>query len=74
MKIINLDPNCMKEDTVTHEILHALGFFHHQSRWGGQAEKYFYFIQNIFSLFRPDRDEYVQVNWDNIIDGKKGNY
>ena len=32
LKVINLDPGCMREGTVTHEILHALGVSHEQSR------------------------------------------
>jgi len=31
--VINLGPDCMNEGTVTHEILHALGFYHEQSRF-----------------------------------------
>ena len=31
-KVINLEPGCMTEGTVTHEIFHALGFEHEQSR------------------------------------------
>ena len=72
-KAINLDPGCMYEETVTHEILHALGFDHEQSRSVG---KYLISIENISCLIflRPDRDEHVKINWENIQPGKEGNF
>ena len=39
----------LKFGIITHEIAHALGFFHEQSRW--------------------DRDEFVELNVDNIMPG-----
>jgi len=53
-QVINLDPGCMHEGKVTHEIFHALGFAHEQNR--------------------PDRDEFVNINWDNIKPRKEGNF
>ena len=44
----------MQLGTVVHEMLHAAGFWHEQSR--------------------PDRNEYVQVNWDNISPGREDNF
>lgn len=40
--------------TVVHELLHALGFWHEQSR--------------------PDRDEWVEVRWENILEGYAHNF
>jgi len=52
---INLEiPSCLTRDTVFHEVLHALGKVHEQSR--------------------PDRDQHVQIVFDNIIAGMEHNF
>ncbi|XP_057300312.1 zinc metalloproteinase nas-14-like isoform X2 [Hydractinia symbiolongicarpus] len=46
---LSLGFGCVHTDTAIHELLHALGFFHEQSR--------------------PDRDQYVTINTENIRQG-----
>jgi len=51
---LSLVNNCFYVGTVLHEIMHAAGFWHEQSR--------------------ADRDDYVQVNWENIESDKLHNF
>lgn len=45
-----LGTGCYGVETVTHELMHSVGFIHEQSR--------------------PDRDEHVEIVWDNIKPGE----
>lgn len=47
---VALGDACLNHGTIQHEILHALGLWHEQSR--------------------SDRDDFIQVMWDNIQEGK----
>lgn len=47
---LSIGAGCDTKAVVQHEILHALGFYHEQSR--------------------SDRDDYVQIWWDEIEEGK----
>jgi len=47
-------PGCMSVGTIMHEMIHALGFWHEQSRF--------------------DRDDFVNILWDNIQPGKEHNF
>ncbi len=49
IQTINIHPGCAEHSGLLHEIGHAIGFWHEQSR--------------------PDRDNYVTINWDNIQEG-----
>ncbi|XP_041967541.1 meprin A subunit beta isoform X1 [Alosa sapidissima] len=51
---LSIGTNCDRLGTVEHEFLHALGFWHEQSR--------------------PDRDDYVNIVWDEITPGKEHNF
>ena len=41
--------HCVWTGTVSHELIHAIGYYHEQSR--------------------PDRDDFVEINWNNIPSG-----
>ncbi|CAL4065511.1 unnamed protein product [Meganyctiphanes norvegica] len=51
---LSLGDNCVYFGTVVHELMHAAGFWHEQSRY--------------------DRDDYVTINWSNIIDDLEYNF
>ncbi len=51
---VSIGNGCAWTDTVAHELIHALGFYHEQSR--------------------SDRDNYVQINWQNISAGHEHNF
>ncbi|XP_075322628.1 meprin A subunit beta-like [Odontesthes bonariensis] len=53
-QVISIGRDCASIDIVEHEILHALGFHHEQSRY--------------------DRDTYVTIVKENIIEGKENNF
>ncbi|KAJ0011574.1 hypothetical protein NQD34_012549 [Periophthalmus magnuspinnatus] len=53
-QVLSIGANCDRIATIEHEFLHALGFWHEQSR--------------------SDRDDYVQIMWDRITEGKGHNF
>ncbi|XP_029970923.1 meprin A subunit beta [Salarias fasciatus] len=51
---LSIGAGCDRIATIEHEFLHALGFWHEQSR--------------------SDRDDYVEIMWDRISEGKEHNF
>ncbi|VUD62436.1 Flavastacin [Thalassocella blandensis] len=51
---LSIGPGCAWKKTVAHELMHALGFLHEQSR--------------------ADRDNFVRINYNNIQDGRAGQF
>ena len=45
---LTLGEGCFTQDTIIHEFIHAIGFYHEQAR--------------------PDRNKYIEVQWDNIME------
>uniref|UniRef100_A0A4W5M9I1 Metalloendopeptidase n=1 Tax=Hucho hucho TaxID=62062 RepID=A0A4W5M9I1_9TELE len=53
-QVVSIGQNCYIIAIVEHELLHALGFWHEQSRY--------------------DRDEYVTIVYENILEGYQNNF
>ena len=51
---LSLGEGCFSQDTIIHEFIHAIGFYHEHNR--------------------PDRNYYIDVQWDNIIPTERGIY
>lgn len=51
---LSLGNGCIQNGIIQHELIHAIGFWHEQSR--------------------TDRDIYVKINYENIIDAEKKNF
>uniref|UniRef100_A0A1B0DJF8 Metalloendopeptidase n=1 Tax=Phlebotomus papatasi TaxID=29031 RepID=A0A1B0DJF8_PHLPP len=51
---LSIQAGCVSKGIATHELIHAVGFFHAQSD--------------------VNRDKYVRIKWENMMDGKEHNF
>ncbi|XP_076819483.1 astacin-like metalloendopeptidase isoform X1 [Clavelina lepadiformis] len=54
VQTISIGSGCEQRGVIIHETMHAMGFWHEQSRY--------------------DRDDYVEIKWENIQSGKEHNF
>ena len=67
---ISIGLGCERRGTAVHEIGHALGFWHEHTRYCSILVSFF----NFYYFLRPDRDNWVQIVYDNIVDGAQMNF
>ena len=69
------NPGCLNigSGTAEHEMLHALGTFHEQSRPDRQDDISLIHSTELINTFCL-RDQYVRINFENIQSGKEGNF
>ena len=70
------DPGCLNvgKGTAEHEMLHALGTFHEQSRPDRLEVFLIYCIYIELKIHFEFRDDYVRINEENIVSGKEHNF
>lgn len=67
---LSLGNGCHFVGTVIHEFMHAIGFDHEQNRFVEICISQQFFLNRRSFCFRPDRDNYLTINWQNIQNGK----
>ena len=71
-QVVSLGPGCVHHGVVLHELLHALGFWHEQSRYVRVS----LILITLFSSvkLRTDRDKHVRILWENIEMGREDQF
>lgn len=66
VQVLSLDNGCMEYATIIHEMMHVVGFYHEH---GKSYLNFKSILQVNFFLERWDRDNFIDIIWQNIDRG-----